>query len=338
MFLSAVDYFENHYYHWNRRFLSIIGLWPEQNKKEQVFRICTVTIFQISLLMQQLCQLCTSSFEMEWIINAVQLLLPIACSLCGYYTITFNFIKVRMLHFRMKFDYEQISDKKEFTTVKKYADQSKWCTLIITFFLYSYGILLTSPSILNVVLYFFGLLDDTQLTLPIPIGHILNAGLLYYAILFYEAIVIFIVTTAALASYATYILLVQHACSQFSIIKMKINQPFEQNNSDIFAWYDSAPQYQYTWIVDIIKRYKRVTELIDLTNSLTEKIYLVEMFLGLFLIIVDFLYLFQMTAVQWMLQLEFKVDSIIKPLYSLIPALCVMVGYYTGLFNSTTAY
>ncbi|KAK2580846.1 hypothetical protein KPH14_005924 [Odynerus spinipes] len=39
--------------------------------------------------------------------------------------------------------------------------------------------------------------------------------------------------------------------------------------------------------------------------------------------------------VQWMLQLEFKVDSIIKPLYSLIPDLCVTVGYYTGLFNST---
>ncbi|KAK2580847.1 hypothetical protein KPH14_005925 [Odynerus spinipes] len=233
--------------------------------------------------------------------------------------------QVRMLHSRMKFDYEQISDKKEFTTVKKYANQSKWCTLIIMFFLYFYGILLTSPSILNVILYFFGLLEDTQLTLPIPIGHILNAGFLYYAMLFYESIVIFIVATAALANYATYILLVQHACSQFSIIKMKINQPFEQNNSDISAWYDSAPQDEYTWIVDIIKRYRRVTELVDLTNSLIENIYLVEMFLGLFLIILDFLYLFQITAL-----MQNKRETLMYFIYVVGSIFIIYLNFYVG--------
>lgn len=148
------------------------------------------------------------------------------------------------------------------------------------------------PHILNVFIYLFGTSNDVHLKLPFPINDVSKPGPLYYSLLIYQTIGFNLIIILASVSVSSYLTLVQHACCQFSIIRwvfnlkriqifirillfsfilffsyrtlcrFKVRQPFQreykyrQKN-----WLNDKFQMEFEWIVDIIKRHRRVTEL-----------------------------------------------------------------------------
>lgn len=86
-----------------------------------------------------------------------------------------------------------------------------------------YAISLISPCILNILLYFCTL-DNVDLLLPFSINiNITKAGLLYYILLIYQIIAIYLLMMIAGICLSSYLVVIQHACSQFSVIMYMIN-------------------------------------------------------------------------------------------------------------------
>nr|XP_050860759.1 uncharacterized protein LOC127068521 [Vespula vulgaris] len=51
---------------------------------------------------------------------------------------------------------------------------------------------------------------------------------------------------------------------------------------------------EWNWIVDIIRRYKNVTEYVDLINDFSKITYLITVFIAMILVVTDFVYMFQL--------------------------------------------
>ncbi|KAI4484011.1 hypothetical protein M0804_007467 [Polistes exclamans] len=57
--------------------------------------------------------------------------------------------------------------------------------------------------------------------------------------------------------------IIQHICGQFNIFIEKVRRPFENNQMHVRnAWCCRTPQQEREWLIDIIKCYNRVTELV----------------------------------------------------------------------------
>ncbi|XP_047367472.1 uncharacterized protein LOC124956112 isoform X2 [Vespa velutina] len=128
----------------------------------------------------------------------------------------------------------------------------------------------------------------------------------------------------AFVTFTTYLVLVQHACNQFSILIMKTLQPFKKKQNSIEQdFYYSGPQKEHDWIVDIINRHIKTTQFIDLINSLSEMIYLIEIFFGMIIIIVDFIYTFQIV-------LENTSETVACCIYIVTSLFLIYINFYIG--------
>ncbi|KAL2714461.1 LOW QUALITY PROTEIN: hypothetical protein V1478_015646 [Vespula squamosa] len=166
-----------------------------------------------------------------------------------------------------------------------------------------YAISLISPCILNILLYSFSALDNVDLTLPFSVNiNITKAGLLYYILLIYQIISLYLLMTIAGICLSSYLIAIQHACSQFSVIvyminnikyisfklnyailqtysycRLKIRQPFRNQKYIKNVPFDGILNEELNWIIDIITRYRRVTELIfQLPSTLKINIEIIE--------------------------------------------------------------
>nr|KAF7411005.1 hypothetical protein H0235_013612 [Vespula pensylvanica] len=161
-------------------------------------------------------------------------------------------------HFKL--DCELTSNEDELNLMNKYTEESKIFTLVVIVTYNLYAISLISPCILNILLYFCAL-DNVDLLLPFSINiNITKAGLLYYILLIYQIIAIYLLMMIAGICLSSYLVVVQHACSQFSVIMLKIRQPFMNQKYIKTVQFDGTPNEELNWIIDIIIRYRRVTE------------------------------------------------------------------------------
>ncbi|XP_043678383.1 uncharacterized protein LOC122633952 [Vespula pensylvanica] len=168
-----------------------------------------------------------------------------------------------MIFAHLKFDYEQLREDDQFEIMDRYMKESKLYITIIVGICNLYVMSITIPSVFNVILHIFGLLDDIHLTLPLPVNNIVNPGPSYYSLLIYQIIAIFIILILACICYSSYLIFVQHACVQLSLIILTIRKPFKNNQDYIeMTCCNITPRDEFDWIVEIIKRYSRVTELV----------------------------------------------------------------------------
>ncbi|XP_014614284.1 PREDICTED: uncharacterized protein LOC106792391 [Polistes canadensis] len=170
-----------------------------------------------------------------------------------------NVILIRFLINRFKLDYEQFSNQEELNILKKYINQSRFYVYALIFFFDISSFLIIFPSIFNVFLYSIGKLEDNQLTLPLIDNNIDKAGMLYYSMLLYQTIGVLMITIVGSIGLSTFLIFIQHACCQCSIIKLKIRQPFERNQkSGQNTRYFSTQTEENNWISEIVN-YHRIS-------------------------------------------------------------------------------
>lgn len=165
---------------------------------------------------------------------------------------------------------------------------------VVIFNLYFIGII--TPCVLNVLFYYIGTSENVNLTLPIPINNVSNPGALYYSLLIYQILAIYTLLIIASVCFPSFLALVQHVCCQLSVIRyaitletlvhiylevllrtfeleltmyytccrLKICQPFRKDYKlNEKNWRESKELWnEFNWVVDIIKRYGRVMELV----------------------------------------------------------------------------
>ncbi|KAL2714465.1 uncharacterized protein V1478_015650 [Vespula squamosa] len=295
-------FYSEHFFFSNRLFQLLFGLHPNQSSKDQLilFFIITVLVLpaiihQVNMSFLNLYQLLTIDFDMQFIVKMLQKEIAAFIILSSYSTVYYRFVTIKLIMNRIKLDYDNFSDEEELKIIKKYTKETKLYVYVVVGFFNLYIILVTSPTILNVFLYNFNILDDDQLTLPLPVNDVTHAGLLFYSLLIYQIIISFVLLSIGCLFYSLYLVIVQHACCQFSIIILKIHRPFNKNpkymqNVLLFE----RPCEEFDWIVDIINSYNNVTEFIHLINYYSKINYLIAVFFSMIFVIFDFIYIFQL--------------------------------------------
>ncbi|XP_047360818.1 uncharacterized protein LOC124953453 isoform X2 [Vespa velutina] len=73
---------------------------------------------------------------------------------------------------------------------------------------------------------------------------------------------------------------------------LKIGHPFRESQKFNQIW------NEYNWIVDVIKHHERIMEYVDFLNCSSKRIYLIEISFIMLFIILDFLFIFQVSSVR----------------------------------------
>ncbi|KAI4484005.1 hypothetical protein M0804_007461 [Polistes exclamans] len=228
--------------------------------------------------------------------NSKKQYLPISIIFCYFIPMTSSLMKLLYVHFKL--DYELLANEDELNIMKQYTKRSKLYVYLIIVLINLYIISITFPSIINVFLHMSGSWDDIHLTLPFPVNNVLNTGLTYYTLLIYQTLVLFIVGVIGSICYSMYWVMIQHVCSQFSVIIWKMQQPFKNDQRHIENnWCSGTIEEEWNWMIDLIQCYTRVTELIDLINDYCKMTYLIAISISMLLVFFNFLYMFQLSTV-----------------------------------------
>ncbi|KAF7388641.1 hypothetical protein HZH68_012583 [Vespula germanica] len=225
MSLRGLCYYEHHFLLSNRLVQLIIGLRPHQTSIQAFFIFSAITVYVLPMILHQFYQLFTSDIKSLLTADLLEKILGAFSVVSTYSTIYFCFATIKMIFAHLKFDYEQLREDDQFEIMDRYMKESKLYITIIVGICNLYVMSITIPSVSKVILHIFGLLDDIHLTLPLPVNNIVNPGPFYYSLL-------------------------------------TIRKPFKNNQDYIeMTCCNITPRDEFDWIVEIIKRYSRVTEL-----------------------------------------------------------------------------
>ncbi|KAL2714467.1 uncharacterized protein V1478_015652 [Vespula squamosa] len=370
MATRSVSFFERHFLFSNQLVLFILGLRSGQSLNQQFFIFSAIIIYLLPGIIHQcyvllafsfyqFYQLSTMDITMQSTVRVFQKIIASIGLLSSYSTTYFSFLKVhkfsypKRIHcFQMKLLFthfklycEQLSDEDEIDIMKKYTNETKSYVYFILVSFKIYIILIISPSILQVFLNLLGL-NDNQLILPIPVNNVTNSGLLYYFLLIYQIFGIILVSTIGSVSLSAYLVAVQHACCQLSVIMyvfnhkknislLKIWQPFKKNSKYTRkVWSLKTSTMKWEWVVNIIQRYREATEYVNLLNEFSKITYLITIFLAMILIIADFVYMFQIFKVSHNI-----IEIIECSIYIVVSMLLLYINFYLGqkLLNHSNA-
>ncbi|KAL2734731.1 odorant receptor 46a-like isoform X1 [Vespula maculifrons] len=286
-------------------------IWRYDVSPKQLIYICALNFMIAVGSFSQIYLLLASELKVVPIIKLMETTLPSLCFAMCYYNILVNTTTVRnsnisfciisdknvcyrrfipsnfqmkrILH-HIKFDWDKLADKPELIILKRYANRTRLCTIIIAIAFYLYIIFLISPSAVRFLLYSLNVANETKLVLP-------N----YYWAFFFECAFIFIISTIGIAHYSMFVLIVQHACALFNIVASRIEDGFKSNPLNLNDANHSIFAQEYEWLVDIIKLYDNAVDFANLMKLYHEKIYPFEVFSSLLFIIISYLYLLSFT-------------------------------------------
>nr|KAF7387701.1 hypothetical protein H0235_018423 [Vespula pensylvanica] len=224
MLTKREDYIYKEYYSYNRRFFRLIGLWQSP-----------------------------ISFKKMIYISFINFMLAVGSS-----------VQMQKIRYRIKCDWGILENKPELELLKKYADVSRRCTVIIAVSFYLNIAFKIFPSLLCVFQYVFGSTNFTELILPFHIEYSMGNQMKYFFTLFYQYVILIIVATLGIANYSMFIAVIQHACALFYIVEWRVIEKFKKDPHNIYyARTSSDLAKENEWIIDIIQFYNNAIEFVS---------------------------------------------------------------------------
>ncbi|XP_035733473.1 uncharacterized protein LOC118446647 [Vespa mandarinia] len=311
MLSKEEDYIDNEYYTMNRHFFRLIGLWQGQTSSKNIIYIYFINLILTFASIGQIQRLFTSERNLMSIAKLLETLLPTLCFSCCYCNLLLNDRVMKKILFRIKSDWDDLADKPELMIVKKYAEISRICTIIIAVCFYIYIVFLIFPSLLSVFRYVSGDISETELILPIRADYFLKNLMVYYIGLIIEYVIIIVTCTVGIANYSMFIAIVQHACALFSIVQWRVKHKYEKlPHNSYYINVESELTEENGWIVHLIKFYKRAIEFVDLLKSFYESVQIIAALLSFTFVLVDYIYLFEVFSFT-----HNRIEGIAKLLY-----------------------
>ncbi|XP_035733470.1 uncharacterized protein LOC118446644 [Vespa mandarinia] len=263
MLSKEEDYIDNEYYTMNRQFFRLIGLWQGQTSFKNIIYVYFINLILTFASIGQIQLLFTSERNLMSITKLLEMLLPTLCFSCCYCNLLLNDRVMKKILFRIKSDWDDLADKPELMIVKKYAEISRICTIIIAVCFYIYIVFLIFPSLLSVFRYVSGDINETELILPIRADYFLKNLMVYYIGLIIQYVIIIVTCTVGIANYSMFIAIVQHACALFSIVQWRVKHKYEKlAHNSYYINVESELTEENGWIVHLIKFYKRTIDII----------------------------------------------------------------------------
>ncbi|XP_047360356.1 uncharacterized protein LOC124953272 isoform X2 [Vespa velutina] len=116
---------EQHFLLSNRLVQFILGLRSNQNSRNQLFVVSAITVYILPIIVYELYQLLTMDFNLTTTVIELRKIVAFLIMISAYSTTYFQFVTVRLLLFRIKYDCEHMSDEMELFIVEKYTKKTK---------------------------------------------------------------------------------------------------------------------------------------------------------------------------------------------------------------------
>ncbi|XP_047370009.1 uncharacterized protein LOC124957216 [Vespa velutina] len=218
MLSKEEDYIKNEYYTMNFQFFRLIGL-SQKTSSKNIIHICFINFMLTFGIFEQIHFLIISEKKIVLIAKLLETTVPAFCFASCYWNLLLNYGFMKKILYRIKSDWDDLANKPELMILKKYAEISKLCTLTIAIFVYLYIVFLISPSFLSAFRYVFGVINETELLLPVSTDYFQKNQMIYYIGLTIEYVIILIAGTVGIANYSMFVVVFQHACALLSIVQ-----------------------------------------------------------------------------------------------------------------------
>ncbi|RLU17480.1 hypothetical protein DMN91_009715 [Ooceraea biroi] len=256
--------FVEHYYKLNRILLLWLGLWPYDTsflKKIQI--ICFEATF-ISFLLCQLNVFLLKNCSAELVMKVLMFLFITIFFIVQYNVGVLLTDSFKYIFSRLRYDWNMLQNQKEFDIIQKYADRTRFHTILFTLLALSISlgiiVLCSVPSLLDIII---PLNESRPSWLPIVAEYFVDQQRYFYAILIHIFIVVY-AGSMAIASVAGMMLgYVLHNCAIFKIASYRIEHIFDEK---ILQMSKTIGQYVlYERLIHAVHLHRRA---VDLTNDL----------------------------------------------------------------------
>ncbi|XP_047370047.1 uncharacterized protein LOC124957245 [Vespa velutina] len=131
MSLEEEKYFVNEYYIYNILFFKLIGISPYKTSSCQMIHICCFNLIIAIASFSQVCMLILSELKIDSITKLLETALPSILFSLTYYNFLSKVKIIKAILFRIKSDWNNMTNKSELMILKTYANPSRMCTILI---------------------------------------------------------------------------------------------------------------------------------------------------------------------------------------------------------------
>ncbi|KAG7213208.1 hypothetical protein KM043_002520 [Ampulex compressa] len=238
----------------------LFDLWPYDKKwSKQISRIfiCILlasgTVFQLTTCMKLQC---TEDVLLKILPYAIASLI----FLLKYVSICF---KVEMIVYefeQMERNWRTLRDEQEITILKQYSEHSRLFSLVFATLMYAPLIAVIFYQCLPDILDFLLPLNESRLhKMPVLFEYFLDQEKYFYLLILHANLMVFMGTTAIIASETMTTLIMYHICAFLKIISYRLQFVFDQK----FFSRSTSPATQCTAnekLIDVIKTHRNVIE------------------------------------------------------------------------------
>ncbi|XP_032665209.1 uncharacterized protein LOC116841422 [Odontomachus brunneus] len=220
---------EQDYYDICRKFLSLIGQWPNQRPRERMLCMSVIVTWLITLLAAQAAQ--------YYVCETTQ---------CKFQTLPMHltswliFVKVLTCHFnnrKIKCLIEQLHAnwniliQEERKIMRRYTVNGRWCTFAYASLIYisasTFGASALLPRIMDVI---FPLNESRPIVLPAPAYYFIDEAKYFYYIFFHLQFGGIVCLTGLIAHDCIFLTYVEHVCGLFAIVGYRFENHLYKRN------------------------------------------------------------------------------------------------------------
>ncbi|XP_058805311.1 uncharacterized protein LOC131672233 isoform X3 [Phymastichus coffea] len=209
-----MDIFDGYYYKSCKRFMSLCGLWPEQNNKSRYLRLIVFVIFNASLAVPQFGKDMAITFE-----NSVSVMF--ALGVFAKYLVAFvNKKRLSSLLVTIAKDWQTVTDRKEREILTKNTAQGRLLLIIYTYYIHGAWVLYTLMPFLPLALdYMLPLNDSRPVLMPFYANYLFFEQSDYHYWACGHIAVSYLAPLVLFCGLDTiYVISVKHTCGLFEIV------------------------------------------------------------------------------------------------------------------------
>ncbi|XP_011861322.1 PREDICTED: uncharacterized protein LOC105558321 [Vollenhovia emeryi] len=278
-FRREMTSFVDQYYNINRKFLTIVGLWPYQKWRSRIFQI---TLFPCVLMAFLIAQVLAQAF-------------PCFIYFLTYIAFVWNHKEMKISYERVYYEWMIVKAADEIDILKKYAEFSKQfaviTTVLLLLFLNSFGIFQFLPALLD---FITPLNESREHHFTFLAEYFVDQERYFYPILTHSLFAIYVGCTAVVSTGSMLMAFVLHICAMLKIASYRL----EHISDNISPISKSEKDYiMYERIVSAVDTHRRALEFAEYLVTSFMKFYFVLIGVGISSLTVNMFQLLQFMMV-----------------------------------------
>ncbi|XP_072756976.1 uncharacterized protein [Anoplolepis gracilipes] len=221
---SPNDIFQSRLYRFNRVLLSLLGQWPFQQKRHRRIIFVTISFLGITQAITQVLALITLHGDLNGTLECIPPLIVDSACIVKMINLLWNMEKIKILLIHMQRDWQSWIITSEFEILHKFAETGRSITIGYASGIYAFGslfsIMAAIPKIIgkNVTSKY----STRPVGFPYHVEYFVDLNKYYYPILIHNYLATAIRLTVIISSDTCVVILVQHCCALFSVVRYRL--------------------------------------------------------------------------------------------------------------------